>query len=84
MAQPNLSFIGKVNMVSGASAWETFLLGAGVPESHCARLLRGSSRKGRAIRSWVRENYARKYVPEEILETLGLRRQLRLRWQADE
>jgi hypothetical protein len=33
---------------------------------------------------WVRENYTRRYVPEAILETLGLRKQLLDRWQEEE
>jgi hypothetical protein len=64
----------------GPSAWELFLLGAGVPESHCASVLAGRSPKGLAIRSWVRDHYSARYVPEHILDALGLRKQLRVRW----
>ena len=74
----------KDSIVSGPSAWDLFLLGAGLNESSCSSLLAGRSHKGREIRSWVREHYATRYVPEEILEALGLRRQLRVRWQGDE
>jgi hypothetical protein len=66
------------------SGWETLLLSAGVPESACASLVAGGTRKGDAIRSWVLANYATKYVPENILELLGLRGQLVLRWHREE
>lgn len=74
----------KDKLVSEPSAWETFLLSTGLNETHCVSLLKGRSRKGRAIRTWVLKHYAKKYVPEDILEMLGLRGQLRLRWQGDE
>jgi hypothetical protein len=69
---------------SGPSAWEAFLLGAGVAENACSQLLSGRTRKSREIRSWVRKHYAKNYVPEHILETLGLHRQLIFRWQREE
>jgi hypothetical protein len=69
---------------TGPSAWEIFLLGAGVAENMCSKILSGRTRKGREIRSWVREHYSKNYVPEHILEALGLRRQLSLRWQREE
>ena len=74
----------KDSNVSGPSAWDLFLLGAGLNEGNCSSLLTGRSRKARAIRSWVREHYATRYVPEDILDALGLRKQLRVRWQGDE
>jgi len=74
----------KESNVSGPSAWDLFLLDAGLNENSCSSLLRGRSREGLAIRSWVREHYATRYVPENILEALGLRRQLRVRWQGDD
>jgi hypothetical protein len=72
------------NATSGSSAWERFLHYAGVPESSCASLVAGGTRQGNAIRTWVRDHYATRYVPEHILEALGLRKQLTLRWQGDE
>lgn len=84
MAKFNFSFNSRDGMAPRPSAWELFLLGAGVTESNCASLLTGRSRKGRVLRSWIREHYATNYVPEEILEALGLRRQLRRRWRGDE
>jgi hypothetical protein len=69
---------------TGPSAWERFLLGAGVQENTCSKVLSGRTRKGREIRSWVRQHYSKNYVPEHILEALGLRKQLVLRWQREE
>jgi hypothetical protein len=84
MAKFDLPFTRRDDEPPRPTAWELFLLGTGVLESNCSSLLSARTQKGRAIRSWVRENYTKKFVPEHILETLGLRRQLRLRWQADE
>ena len=84
MSTFNLSYDARNGTVPGPSAWETFLISAGVSESSCASLVAGGTRKGCAIRSWVRENYTRRYVPEAILETLGLRKQLLDRWQEEE
>jgi hypothetical protein len=84
MAKCDLPFDRRDNLLQGPSAWEMFLQQAGVPESHCASLLARRTRKARAIRSWVRENYSRKYVPEYILSAVGLRKQLRLRWQDED
>lgn len=84
MAKLHFSPSIKDHLVPEPSAWDRFLLGAGLKESNCASLVKGSSRKSRAIRAWVLKHYARNYVPEDILEALGLRGQLRLRWQGDE
>jgi hypothetical protein len=84
MSTFNLSYGARDDGASGRSAWEQFLLSAGVPESSCSSLVASGTRRGRAIRSWVQENYARRYVPEDILQILGLRKQLMLRWQGDE
>jgi hypothetical protein len=84
MARFNLANKLAVDAPSGRSAWELFLLGTGVSESTCASLLAGRSRKGRVIRAWVREHYSTRYVPESILDTLGLRKSLRLRWQGED
>lgn len=74
----------KEQLVSKPSAWELFLHAAELNERNCASLLQGRSRKGRAVRTWVLKHYAKSYVPEDILEVLGLRGQMRLRWQGDE
>jgi hypothetical protein len=84
MTKFSLTIKQNADAPSGPSAWELFLLGTGVSESSCASLLTGRSRKGRAIRSWVHEHYSTKYVPEPILDTLGLRKSLRLRWQGED
>jgi hypothetical protein len=84
MTKFNLAYTPNLDAPPAPSAWELFLLGAGVSESHCASLLTGRSRKGRAIRSWVREHYSTRYVPESILDALGLRKPLRLRWQGED
>jgi hypothetical protein len=75
---------GTAQASSRLNSWETFLRSADVPESSCASLVAGGTRKGNAIRSWIRENYSRRYVPENILEVLGLREQLVVRWQGEE
>jgi hypothetical protein len=79
-----LSYDAWDDVASEPSAWEQFLLSAGVPESSCASLVAGGTQRGSAIRSWIQENYTRRYVPEDILDALGLRKQLMLRWQGDE
>lgn len=84
MATYNLSYDGIDGSHLRLSAWERFLLTAGVPEKSCASLVAGDTRKGKTIRSWVLANYARRYVPEDILDVLGLRKQLVLRWQREE
>ena len=84
MATYNPSYDGIDGSQLRLSAWERFLVGAGVPEKSCASLVAGRTRKGKAIRSWVLENYARRYVPEEILDLLGLQKQLAVRWQREE
>jgi hypothetical protein len=84
MAKFDLPFNRRNDLLLGPSAWETFLQRVGVSESSCASLLAKRTRKARAIRSWVRENYSRKYVPEYILAAVGVRNQLRLRWQDED
>jgi hypothetical protein len=84
MANINLAIKQSNDVLPGPSAWELFLLGTGVPESRCASLLSGQTRTGRAIRAWVLDHYAKNYVPEYILEALGLRKQLIFRWQREE
>lgn len=84
MATYNLSYDGIEASQLSLSAWERFLASAGVPENSCASLVAGRTGKGKAIRSWVLANYAKRYVPEEILDLLGLQKQLVLRWQREE
>jgi hypothetical protein len=80
----NLPYCGDDSSPLGLSAWERLLLSADVRESVCASLVEGGTRKGDAIRSWVLANYATRYVPEQILEVLGLRKRLVLRWHREE
>jgi hypothetical protein len=84
MATVHFSPSIKDHLASEPSSWDLFLLNEGLNERNCASLLKGRSRQGRAIRTWVLKHYTKKYVPEDILELLGLRGQLRLRWQGDE
>jgi len=80
MASINVAISHRSDVPSGPSSWELFLLGEGIPEGSCSSILAGRSRKGRAIRSWVRDHYSTKFVPESVLDALGLRKQLRFRW----
>ena len=84
MAKSNSPFEYKSADLSGPSAWEVFLLGAGVAETNCISLLAGRSHKGCAIRSWVQEHYATRYVPEHVIQTLGLHEKLKVRWPGGE
>jgi hypothetical protein len=84
MTSINLALKQKCDLPKGPSAWESFLLGTGVAEKSCTTLIAGRTRKGRVIRAWVRDHYATKYVPENILEALGLRKQLVVRWQGED
>jgi hypothetical protein len=81
MARFDSPFNRRDDLPSGPSAWEIFLQNAGISESNCASLLAKRTREAHAIRAWIRENYLRKYVPEYILDAVGLHNQLRLRWQ---
>jgi hypothetical protein len=81
MAITSQAFKYSEDIPAGPSAWEKFLLGEGVSESRCAALLSGRTKKGRVIRSWVRENYLTRFVPEYVLQALGLHTRLALRWQ---
>lgn len=84
MATFNLPHDGVDGSPSLLSAWEKLLLSAGVPESGCISLVAGSTRTGIAIRSWVLANYATRYVPERILEVLGLDEQVVRKWHSGE
>lgn len=84
MATYNLSYDGNGGSPTELSAWEKFLLGAGVPESGCASLVASGAQKGAAVRSWVLANYANRYVPEQVLQVLHLHRQLALTWHRED
>ena len=84
MTTLNLPYGGDDSSPLGLSAWERLLLSADVRESVCPSLVQGGTQKGDAIRSWVLANYAKRYVPEHILEVLGLRKQLVHRWHKEE
>lgn len=84
MATFNLSYGVSDGSSSEPSAWEKFIGSAGFTESGCASLVAGGTREGSAIRSWVLANYTRRYVPENILDALGLRRHLALKRHPDE
>ena len=64
------------------SSWEKLLDSIGIPETACTTLIGCRSQKGRAIRSWVHEHYKTNFVPETVLELLGLRYQLK--WQVED
>lgn len=84
MATFNLSYGVSDGSSFAPSAWEKFIGSAGFSESICASLVAGGTREGSAIRSWVLANYTRRYVPEHILDALGLRRHLALKRHAEE
>ena len=54
------------------TAWERFLAEEGILESRCPSLLQCETREGLALRSWVLSNYKIRYVPELVIQTLGL------------
>jgi len=56
----------------GPTAWEKFLVGAGVSETNCISILVGRTNQGDTIRRWIEDHYATSYVPEHVLEILGL------------
>ena len=84
MATYNLSYDGNGSYPTEPSSWEKFLLSAGVPESGCASLVASGTQKGNAVRSWVLANYASRYVPEQVLQVLGLHSQLALIWHRED
>jgi hypothetical protein len=83
MATFNLPYSGSNVSPFVPSAWEQFIRSAGVPERGCASLIANGTRKGSDIRSWVLANYSTRFVPEDILEVLGLQKQLAHRWQGE-
>lgn len=66
------------------TAWERFLVGEGIPESKCPLLLNCDPQKGVAIRDWVLANYKTSYVPELVIQTLGLQYHLNSTWRVEQ
>jgi hypothetical protein len=60
------------NQAPVSTAWELFLANEGIPESACRSLLNRRTEEGCAIRSWVLANYRTRFVPELVIQTLGL------------
>ena len=52
--------------------WETFLRSVGVSEARVSKVVRGDGEKAIKIRSWIRANAPRRFVPEKILDDLGI------------
>lgn len=63
------------------SGWEQLLASMRIDEKECATNLIRRTRKGRMIRSWTLAHYSTSYVPEWILQILGLHQRLNRRWQ---
>ena len=84
MATFNSRYYGKDDAPSEPSAWEEFLSSLGILESNCAALMAAKTQEGQTVRSWVWQNYATRYVPEYILDLLGLRERLTVRWPGTE
>lgn len=55
--------------------WEQFLAAKGILESGCPSLLQHQSPTCLVIRSWVLAHYKRRYVPEHVIQSLGLHRE---------
>jgi len=58
------------------SAWERFLADEGISESRCPSFLNCHTQERSVIQSWVLANYKTRYVPELVIQMLGLQRQL--------
>lgn len=56
------------------TAWELFLANEGISEAKCPSLLKQHTEESCAVRSWVLANYKTRYVPELVIQTLGLQR----------
>jgi hypothetical protein len=80
MAQFNSRYCCETDTSSDRSAWEKFLNSLDIPESSCVVLMAAGTQQGESIRSWVWNNYATRYVPEYILDALGLCERLIVRW----
>lgn len=63
------------------SGWEQLLAGMEINETDCTSHLVRRTQKGRAIRSWTLAHYSTSYVPEWILQLLGLHHRLNRTWQ---
>jgi hypothetical protein len=84
MTRSSQAFKPSNEIPAGPSAWELFLLSVGVSEKYCAALLSGRTQKGRAIRTWVQENYVKRFVPEYVLQAVGLHKRLAIRWLGED
>ena len=65
------------------SAWEQFLDKEGIPEFQCFSLLKDNELKGHVIRSWVLEHYKTSFVPELVIQAMGLQHQIISRLQLE-
>ena len=65
------------------SAWEQFLDEEGIPEFQCFSLLKDNALKGRVIRSWVLEHYKTCFVPDRVIQAMGLQHQIMSRLQLE-
>lgn len=63
------------------SKWEQLLASIGINEKDCTSSLIKRTRKGQAIRLWTLSHYSTSYVPEWILQMLGLQQRLNKTWQ---
>lgn len=63
------------------SGWEQLLARMEIDEKDCTANLVRRTRKGQAIRSWTLAHYSTSYVPEWILQILGLHHRLNRTWQ---
>lgn len=63
------------------SGWEQLLASMGIDEKDCTLNLIRRTQKGRMIRSWTLAHYSTSYVPEWILQILGLHHRLDRTWQ---
>ena len=81
--QHTFSLFLKIDSSPARSAWEQFLDEEGISEFHCFSLLKGNALKGRVIRSWVLEHYKTSFVPELVIQAMGLQHQIMSRLQLE-
>lgn len=63
------------------SGWEQLLASIGIDEKDCTTNLIRRTRKGQMIRSWTLAHYSTSYVPEWVLQMMGLHHRLTRTWQ---
>jgi hypothetical protein len=61
--------------------WEQMLANMEITENDCTSHLVTQTRKDRAIRSWTLTHYSTNYVPEWLLQMLGVHRRLSRIWR---